>query len=212
MLRPLRLSVLLLLCAVWGLSASTAAAQRLTGTVTIREGAASKVLTVGVDPAATNGIDAALGEAELPPFPPSGVFEARFVPPADSIAIGQGSYTDYRARTTNAVAARTHQLRFQRAAGGTVTVEWSFPEGMTAVAQDLFGGVIVNQPMTTRTGSFTVALAAVEALRLNVTYAARTAADRSEAARALALSAWPNPARESSVATYTLPALSLIHI
>ncbi len=135
-----------------------------------------------VDPLATSGINLALGEAELPPFPPSGVFEARFVPPGDSIAIGQGSYTNYRARTTNGPAARTH-IRFQRAAGGTVTVEWSFPEGMSAVAQDLFGGVIVNQPMTTRTGSFTVTVTAVEALRLNVSYAARTAADRSDAAR-----------------------------
>jgi hypothetical protein len=35
-------------------------------------------LGVGLDPAATNCIDPALGESDLPPFPPPGVFDIRF--------------------------------------------------------------------------------------------------------------------------------------
>ena len=38
----------------------------------------TKQLRFGLDPAATNNIDPALGESDLPPFPPTGVFEARW--------------------------------------------------------------------------------------------------------------------------------------
>ncbi len=42
------------------------------------DGTTTIPLAVGLDLAATNGIDPALGESDLPPFPPSPVFDIRF--------------------------------------------------------------------------------------------------------------------------------------
>ena len=54
-------------------------------------------LFFGLDKNATNGLDAGLGENELPPFPPTGVFEARFIGNDIGIpALGLGTYRDYR--------------------------------------------------------------------------------------------------------------------
>ncbi|MCF8306602.1 MAG: hypothetical protein K9I71_09760, partial [Ignavibacteriales bacterium] len=38
-------------------------------------------MAAGIDPLGTDGLDAGLGEAELPPAPPAGIFDARFVFP-----------------------------------------------------------------------------------------------------------------------------------
>ena len=59
------------------------------GTTTIQ-------LAVGLDLTATNGIDAALGEADLPPAPPAGNFDIRFdLTPYAGEALS--SLKDYRA-------------------------------------------------------------------------------------------------------------------
>ncbi len=42
------------------------------------DGSLTIPLAVGLDPTATNCIDPALGESDLPPFPPPGVFDMRF--------------------------------------------------------------------------------------------------------------------------------------
>ena len=167
-----RLATLAALCAV---PLPVLAQTPLTATITIKEGTSSKTLTFGLHPQATNGLDATLGEAELPPMPPSGVFEARWVAPGDSVQLGEGSYIDFRQGSGLAGAVRTYKARFQRGAGGTVTVEWRFPSGVTAQAQDDFGGVIVNQAMATPTGSFTVAVPAIENLRFVLTVPVGTA-------------------------------------
>jgi hypothetical protein len=59
------------------------------------DGSGTIALAVGLDLNATNGIDPALGETDLPPFPPAGVFESRFdlQPYAGSPL---SSYLDYR--------------------------------------------------------------------------------------------------------------------
>ncbi|MCF8306928.1 MAG: hypothetical protein K9G57_14840, partial [Ignavibacteriales bacterium] len=49
-------------------------------------------MAAGIDPLGTDGLDAGLGEAELPPAPPAGIFDARFVFP-DNVT---GSLKDYR--------------------------------------------------------------------------------------------------------------------
>ncbi len=42
------------------------------------DGSTTIAIAIGLDPAATNCIDPALGESDLPPFPPPGVFDIRF--------------------------------------------------------------------------------------------------------------------------------------
>lgn len=140
--------------------------------LTISDGAGGmQELRFGLDPTATSGIDAGLGESELPPFPPAGVFEARFI--GEDIGIpelGQGSYKDYRTGDANFTGMKTHELRYQVGTGTTIIISWNLPGGVTGMLQDLFGGVLINQSMT-GTGNFTVTNpGAINKLKMIITY------------------------------------------
>ncbi len=116
----------------------------------------SATLRFGLAPTATDGIDAALGESELPPFPPAGVFEARFVGEDISLPqLGQGSYRDYRTGDGGFTGVKTHELRYQVGAGTTITINWNFPASVNGLLQDLVGGAVINQPMN-GAGNFVV--------------------------------------------------------
>lgn len=56
-----------------------------------------KVLKLGIDPLASDGLDRNLGESELPPLPPSGIFDIRFIFPDGIIS----SWTDIREGYSN---------------------------------------------------------------------------------------------------------------
>lgn len=60
---------------------------------------------------ATDGLDVNLGENELPPYPPSGAYDCRFLP-VTSVPIHNGSYNDYRnIQTSNPTSE--YKFRFQ---------------------------------------------------------------------------------------------------
>lgn len=62
------------------------------------DGISLDTIYFGLDPSATNGIDVALNEKELPPIGVTGVFDFRFVnTPSGSTTIGEGLKLDYRA-------------------------------------------------------------------------------------------------------------------
>jgi hypothetical protein len=73
----------------------------------------SKAMNFGLDPTATDGIDPALGESDLPPFPPAGAFEARFwLPPFTAGALT--TYKDYRnAPAFPYTGAKEHRVKWQ---------------------------------------------------------------------------------------------------
>ncbi len=86
-------------------------------------GANRDTLRWGVKVAATNGIDAALGEEEQPPAPPDGVFDARWVNVGTSSNFGQGVKKNYHAN--NAGLRDTFRLKVQPgAAGYPMTLTW----------------------------------------------------------------------------------------
>ena len=99
-------------------------------------------LRFGLDSTATINLDGNLGEEELPPFPPPGVFEALFV--GDDISLpglGQGTFRDY------------------------------LPSNVSGVLQDLLGGIVINKPMLGR-DSLTVAIpGALNKLKMTINYA-----------------------------------------
>jgi len=155
-------------------------------------------LFFGLDKNATNGLDTGLGENELPPFPPSGVFEARFIGNDIGMPVlGLGTYRDYRTGDLSYNGTMTHEIKYQvNTAGSSVKISWFFPKGVTGVLQDLFGGAVVNQAMSD-TGNHTVTNLAVDKLKLTITYnnvmtAVREAAASTPAAFAL-LQNYPNP-------------------
>ncbi len=119
--------------------------------VTIGDNSHSFQLKFGLDPRGTDTIDAVLGEFEIPPLPPTGVFDARFIgtnlsPP---INIGQGLWKDIRNGNGDLIGIRYHQLKFQMGYNSnTISISWNFPRGINGKLYDLYGGVIVNDTMT----------------------------------------------------------------
>jgi len=92
----------------------------------------------GVHPNATPGIDPALGEVGLPPWPPSSLFDVRFLVPAS-----EGARLDLRDTTHT---ERFHTIKWQVGQGGyPVTVRWdiaSLPYAALRIS-DGYGGVFI---------------------------------------------------------------------
>ncbi len=113
---------------------------------TVRDGGAfetSKELLFGQSENATDGIDEVLGEMELPPQPPAGVFDARFILPSGM----EASVIDFRNSELDSI---DWQINFQPGdAGYPFTFYWqpeALPEGSFRI-KDLFGGQILNLNM-----------------------------------------------------------------
>lgn len=72
-----------------------------------------KVLNIGLDVAATTGIDPQFGESDLPPFPPAGAFEARWN--LQPFGVGTlSTYKDYRNAPAFPFSGQvTHRLNWQ---------------------------------------------------------------------------------------------------
>ncbi len=120
-------------------------------------GSGNGTIHFGHHPLAAHGRDTSMCENELPPFPPAGIFDIRFVnppgyegqqPPA---GFGQGFYHDYR-QQISPTQIDTHRVRFQPSAGGyPMTVSWTIPS-LRAICDsawlvDEFGGSTVNVRM-----------------------------------------------------------------
>ncbi len=139
--------------------------------LSVTDGAASRELRFGLHPTATDGIDISLGESEQPPPPPTGVFDARFI--GDDIgipAMGQGLVKDYRFGHDTTKGQRVHELKYQMGTGTIIRIDWAFPAGVTGLLQDLFGGIVVNHPMS-GTGNYTVPNPGVlNKLKMTITY------------------------------------------
>lgn len=93
----------------------------------------STVINFGLNPAATDGIDPALGEISLPPNPPLGSFEARFVN-VPGVTLGFGSYKDFRYGTpTSIFFGKKFKFVAQKSAAATSTsIQFgTLPTGVT---------------------------------------------------------------------------------
>lgn len=107
-----------------------------------------KVLYFGVDSMATDTLDSILGEVELPPFPPTGAFEARFI--GDDIGLptlGQGTYRDFRNSEIDLDSTVAFELRFQVGKGSKIKIKWTWPEEASATLQDIITGDLIRKPM-----------------------------------------------------------------
>jgi hypothetical protein len=120
--------------------------------IAIRDnGTGADTLIFGLACTATRCLDVNWGEYELPPRPPTGLFEARFVDPTGSTGdcMGLGTLTDIRELCGSSVD--TFRLRFQPGEGG-YPVHFSWPRNPGAYwgslrLKDPFGLGIVNVDM-----------------------------------------------------------------
>jgi hypothetical protein len=96
-------------------------------------------LWFGFHPNATLGIDPDLCELEIPPIPPVGAPDARFVNPPGCTGLGQGVFNDYR-RYVSSTAIDTHLVRFQPFVGPgyPVTLRWTHSEVQTICDSAVF--------------------------------------------------------------------------
>ncbi len=118
----------------------------------------SQELTVGIDPAATTGIDPALGEVEQPPPPPSAIFDARLVDThLDGVSgFGEGLLVDIRPGTAGSGESRTYEIAVQRGEGAaSITYAWTLPAGVTGTLEDRFGAGIIGPVQMEGSGSVT---------------------------------------------------------
>ncbi len=92
----------------------------------------SRLLRFGLDPAATDSIDAQFGEEELPPVPPAGVLDGRFIGDDIGLNLGQGLAYDYRTGRTTSPSTKTHELKFQRGSGSQIVINLYLPNDVTA--------------------------------------------------------------------------------
>ena len=105
-----------------------------------------KTLYFGVDSTATDSIDADLGESDLPPFPPPGIFETRWVLPAGGFSGALSSYKDYRYEPGLPFADTIeYRLKYQGAdSADTMFFQWNLPPEITAFMQDVITGTLIN--------------------------------------------------------------------
>jgi len=136
--------------------------------LTIQDGGVGNVQhSFGIHPDATDGIDAALGEAELPPLPPAGVFDSRFILPESTI----GSLIDYRLGDVNYTGTKNYTLKWQLGEGATgLYLNFVVPANVSVTFSDAFGGVIVNETFGAGSHELTVTNAALTQLNIEVVF------------------------------------------
>jgi hypothetical protein len=109
-----------------------------------------KTLYFGLDETATDGIDVHLEEIELPPYPPTGIFDARWILPENGFNGSLSSWSDYRfAQGFPFSGSVEHRFKFQIATGATImNFSWNFPPELTGLIQDLINGTTINVPIS----------------------------------------------------------------
>lgn len=130
-------------------------------------------LYFGIDPSATDGIDSVLGEFQLPPPPPSGIFDCRFIGTdiAPPLQFGQGLNSDYRQGNVNFTGSKIHEIKFQKGAGSSITIYWHLPNGITGRLYDLFGGILVNDSIFGN-GNINITNGGINKLFMRINYSA----------------------------------------
>lgn len=126
-------------------------------------GTNSKTIEFGSSSTATNGIDSHLGEQELPPSPPSGIFDVRFELPTTPAV---GSLKDFR---NDILATIDWIIRFQPGTGGyPITFTWDptlLPAGIF-ILKDMVTGTIVNINMKDQS-SYTLSNTGITSLKIS---------------------------------------------
>jgi hypothetical protein len=125
------------------------------GTIVIQSGYLSQTLKFGLDSIATDGIDQILGENDIPPVPPTGVFDARYMLPENNFIGSLNSWSDYRYGFNPFVWHKEFRLSYQGDYGNGIEISWDLPSNISGVLQDMLGGTYINVSITD-SGSFIV--------------------------------------------------------
>jgi len=132
-------------------------------------GNANDSLKLGMSPSGTNGLDTCLGEVPVPPPPPTGVFDCRFI-----LASNEAVKNDFRRDT---VGSTIWRMTFQPSISGyPITFNWniaSFPATGGFFLKDEITGTLVNVNMRNQS-SYTLTNSGITSLKIeynNITLA-----------------------------------------
>ena len=143
-------------------------------TIAINDGSVSKTLTFGIDPAASDTLDESLGEADLPPAPPAGTFDVRFLLPAGNFDGSLSSWKDYRNASFPFSGTKEFRIKYQVGSGTVINLAWNFPPKVTGVLNDIITGSLINVSMN-GSGNYQVTNpGAFSQLKMTITYDAVT--------------------------------------
>lgn len=122
----------------------------------------SEQLCMGVGLDATRGLDSELEEYELPPVPPSGVFDARVISTPGKSQLGTGSKLDCRPVANQTAAfVETYTIAWQAGEGqSSVTLRWVLPFASRITQVKIDGVTITNT--TELVSQFAVGQASIE--------------------------------------------------
>ncbi len=132
-------------------------------------------LTFGMSPSGNNGLDTCLGEILIPPPPPSGIFDCRFI-----LQNNEAVKTDIRRDTTLSFNWR---MTFQPSSSGyPITLNWNsvtLPSVGTFFLKDEITGNIVNVNMKNQS-SFILTNPGITSLKIEYTYSLTMSTSASE--------------------------------
>jgi len=141
--------------------------------ISVTDGIITDTLRFGLNPNATNGIDNALGENELPPPPISDILDVRFsgedlIP---LVPIGEGLNIDLREGNNMTEDTMYHKLKFQWPPLATfLRINClNIPIGISIQLKDLFKGVLIDTVLS-ESDSFTITSTGIVALLFDVRY------------------------------------------
>jgi hypothetical protein len=192
-------------CLVHGTALSQLRQPSISIPLTLTDGVATATLFFGFDSAASDSLDRLFGESELPPLPPSGVFDARFVGFDISMPLGLGTQKDFRPGDAGMTGQRIHELMYQTSTGRTVTVRWNLPAGTTAILQDIYLGSLINVNMKD-SGSYAVQNPSVfNRLKMTVQYTTVSSVDVDLPGHFVLYQNYPNPFNPITKIGYRVP-------
>jgi hypothetical protein len=129
-----RLLFAICISAAFGASTMHAQPPVCTAFTFITDAGDTMTVHAGLAPGASPGIDAGIGEMEVPPPPPDGAFDVRFVDP-DTLrcALGEGAWLDVRDGDPDVTATSHHLLVCRPGAATRGTLLWSLPARAAAL-------------------------------------------------------------------------------